>query len=266
MNDWKVSPAIRLDLTNIDEGYCWPESVQTVLHLAGYRNIIRATADELRSLLEANVLSLAGTLAACGDNIRQFVFVSSMSVYAADAHVPTPETGPVNPDTTYALSKWLGEQACAIHRVQRPKMGCTIIRLAQVYGPGSPDHLALYKMIEQADKEGHISLGCAPELTRDYIHLDDAAEAIARVALDPPGGIINIGTGGVTMQEIADAIVEEIGKTTLQFGNARGADRAIDPKRLADVTGFAAQVTIRDGILREISRLRTGSNSGEAVW
>jgi len=85
-------------------------------------------------------------------------------------------------------------------------------------------------MIEQADKEGHISLGCTPELTRDYIHLDDAAEAIARVALDPPGGIINIGTGGMTMQEIADAIVEEVGKTTLQFGNARGADRAINRK------------------------------------
>ena len=139
-----------------------------MIHLAGFRDPSDATAAEYKSLLEMNLLSLVAALKACGPQTKRFIYLSSMSVYSENAVVPSSEEDLVEPSTPYSLSKWLGEKACELYKQIHPDLDLVIIRLAQVYGPGSPHHLALYQMIMSALSQGEIRLNCTSSLCREH--------------------------------------------------------------------------------------------------
>jgi len=243
-----------VDLANPRSDFYWPEETETVLHLAGSRDIAGFSSAAAQEMLDSNLLSTATALAACGSHVRRFVYVSSMSVYAADAPVPTPESGPTDPVSLYAKSKWLGEQACHVFQTANSAFQLTIVRLAQVYGPGSPDHLAIYKLIDQALRTGCMYLDCMPDLKRDFIYLDDAAIALVYAVQTCPSGIYNIGGGKpVTMQELADIVAASVASpATVSFGMKRGTDRALAADAFRTITGFVPLISIQDGIARDV--------------
>jgi nucleoside-diphosphate-sugar epimerase len=247
-----------LDLAHPPSSFAWPANAETVLHLAGYRDVTALTAASITQLLEANLAAVAGMLAACGPAVRNVVYVSSMSVYAPGAPVPSSEDAPIGPDTLYGVSKWLGEQMCRIFQRARD-VEVTILRLAQVYGPGSPAHLALYRLIDQALEDGRAELNCRPELQRDLIHLDDAARALALAAEQHPPGVYNVTTGRpCRMDELLDAVEAALGRPLQKkFGTAAGIDRALCAARFHAQAGFVATVSLREGVQRELERMRS---------
>lgn len=72
--------------------------------------------------------------AALDEGVGRFLFVSSSSVYSADAVVPTPEDAPLIPYSTYGRSKLLAEEKVRAFRAQG--LATTIIRPPIIYGPG----------------------------------------------------------------------------------------------------------------------------------
>jgi nucleoside-diphosphate-sugar epimerase len=249
-------PHVQLDLSALPAGFRWPDDVSVVLHLAGCRDVAEPSAEAARRMLQANLEATGHALEACGATPRRFVYVSSISVYAATADAPMAERAPVDPSTLYASSKWLGELVCGLRAESCPTTEVTIVRLAQVYGPGSPGHLAVYQLIEQALGDRPLGLGCAPDVTRDLIHLDDAAEGLALAALRAPAGLFNLGYGAVTMQSVADAVASSVGCAPARFQGAPSAPRVLDGAAFRAATGFTARVSLREGIEREIARLR----------
>ena len=250
-------PWISLDLADAPEGFVWPEGTICVLHLAGSKHDVPFSFDAAHLWLRANLLSTSGALAACASVVRRFVYVSTMSVYAAEAHSPLTEEALVSPTTAYGMSKWLGELACRVFEAADPSRKVVILRLAQVYGPGTLPENALYRLIQQAIEHRRLQLTCPATLKRDYLYLTDAADALAIAVTGCPPGVYNVGYGRpVTMGELATAIARSVpGCADPEYVAAGGTDRFLCTERFTAATGFVANVTPADGVGAEVTRL-----------
>lgn len=80
---------------------------------------------------------------------------------------------PVCLDTTYAKSKWLGEQL-----IEASSARHCVLRIAGVFGYGGPTHLGLNRAIDEAIRgEPPVQTGSGSAL-RNYVYVKDVAAAI----------------------------------------------------------------------------------------
>ena len=184
----------RVDLADLPEGFRFPAAARCVLHLAGSREDVPFTTASASALLQANLLATAGALAACPDGVERFVHVSSLSVYDASVDGPLDEETVLRPPTPYGASKLSAELAVRLAAATAPSRRFVLLRLAQVYGPGTAPENAVSRLIDQAVRDRTLSLTCSSQLARDYLHVDDAVAALA-VACDAPCGTFNVGAG-----------------------------------------------------------------------
>lgn len=245
----------RVDLLGISSAFRWPDDAEAVLHLAGTWQSPTSDPRGLTAHLRANVELVARSLAACAPSVRRFVYVSSMSVYGRDAVAPYCEDSPLRPDSFYGRTKWLGEQVCRMAQDLRPELEVVILRLAQVYGPGTPPRVVLYDFIAQALANQSIRAQCGPDLVRDHLYLTDAAEALALAIERVPPGTYNVGGGGHTMAELAAAIGSAFPITTTIFAGGSGVAKMVDSSAFAAATGFSPRTSLEHGVRVEVDRM-----------
>lgn len=101
--------------------------------------------DENRSLYEQVNCQLAAELAqkAKREGVRQFIYLSSVSVYGVDEGLLTPETKPA-PVTAYGRSKLHAEEV--LRPLANSGFVVTLLRVPMVYGPGCKGN---YRMLEK---------------------------------------------------------------------------------------------------------------------
>lgn len=246
----------KIDMSGILEDFIFPNEIETVLHLSGYRGLTVPIAAEMQNLIKANLESLSGALISA-INVKHFIYVSSMSVYSENVSIPISESASTNPATLYGYSKWLGEKAVNIFKTTHPGIKISILRLVQVYGPGSPEQLSIYAMIDQALKFQSIEMGCSSDLIRDFIYLDDAAAALVAAVKKQPDGVYNIsGHGYCRMDELADCIEDAVNfKLKRKFGSVNPGNKALDSKKFQSTVAFKPKVTLANGIKREVGRI-----------
>jgi nucleoside-diphosphate-sugar epimerase len=131
--------------------------------------------------------------------------------------IPEPlkeDTSPIEPGTVYARSKnelrlLLEEEA------QRDPFPLCWARVFYPYGPG--EHSSrLCTSIANKLRNGEAILLKTPQSTKDYIYIDDLAEAILTVAQSGFAGRINLGTGtAVQVREVAHTLAALLGKPDL---------------------------------------------------
>jgi UDP-glucose 4-epimerase len=163
-----------------------------------------------------------------GAEVPRLVFSSTAAVYGAPAEVPVAETAATIPTNTYGRSKlavdWLIGDFCLAHG-----LGAVSLRYFNVAGASG-------RLGEDHDPETHLipnvlraALGSNPFVEiygtdyptpdgtaiRDYIHVDDLAEAHALALAATEGGrhrIFNLGNGaGFSVREVIDAAREVTG-------------------------------------------------------
>jgi UDP-glucose 4-epimerase len=163
-----------------------------------------------------------------GADVPQLVFSSTAATYGAPAEVPIAETAPTVPTNTYGRSKlavdWLIGDFCRAHG-----LGGVSLRYFNVAGASGG-------LGEDHDPETHLipnilraALGCNPFVEiygtdyptpdgtaiRDYIHVDDLAEAhVLALAASEAGRhkIFNLGNGtGFSVRQVIDAAREVTG-------------------------------------------------------
>lgn len=136
---------------------------------------------------------------------------------------PVDESHPLRPRTPYALNKTAAENMYLFyHQVHR--LRCVVFRIANPYGPRSQMKHSKYSMvnwfIRQAMENQAIKVfgdGCQ---VRDYIYVDDLADAFIRSAVSPAcmGKVFNVGSGvGVRFKDMAETIVRAVKGGTVQF-------------------------------------------------
>jgi nucleoside-diphosphate-sugar epimerase len=178
------------------------------------------------------------------------IYLSSAECYG-DVPVPYREDGPVMATSAYARAKLEGEAALS------RALPTTSLRVGVVYGPGQRPHMMIPQLVSslRAGQSMPLTLGTQ---TRDFVFVDDVAEAIAHALVAPVTPVVNIGTGVETaVRDMCLAIVHALGapESLLRFGEvALRPDEPIryvlDPSLARSALGWSAATSIAQGVRR----------------
>lgn len=157
-------------------------AVDVVIHLAARAHIIRESeAEPDRAFQEVNAKGTEVLARAAADaSVSRFILVSSAGVYGyADANArPFDEGSPVAPNTPYARSKWMGEQA--LEKVAAETgLAAVTIRPPLVYGPGNGGNML--RLLELIGRNLPLPLASVRN-HRSLIYVDNLAAAIIACA------------------------------------------------------------------------------------
>lgn len=178
-----------------------PKELDTIIHLAAHVDFSRNFSSRLFRINTIATNLLANV--ASDRNIR-FVFASTAIIAGAKNRRINNNSKP-QPDTNYALSKWLAEEHL-IARIEHP----LILRFGGIFGHNGPSHLTLNTSITRAlvKKEVPVVSGSG-KTKRNYIYVKDAARAIKYGLENDIEGIHLIaGSEVLTIEEIAKKICD----------------------------------------------------------
>lgn len=203
-----------------------------VFQLAGTGTVPEAVSAPV-SDLERNTATTVAVLEAARRARRPPVVgvVSSAAVYGEGRTLPMSEDHPCEPLSPYGLSKLAAEQYtrfyARVHGVETFS-----IRPFSLYGPRQRK-LVVYDLLSRglAGEDPLRVLG-APEVSRDFVFVEDAARAFLTLARSAPGEgeVYNIASGVETaLGALTEALLETAGlRSTVEF---TGAVRPGDPER-----------------------------------
>lgn len=236
------------------------EGCTRVFHLAA----LALPADSFArpgAYFRVNATGTFALLEACRDaGVRRVVFTSSCLVYGTPLRQPVPEDHPLDPCSPYAASKVAAETALVAY-AGACGFSVDIARLGNLYGAQDPPETVVGRALGQARRGGPVRLRSLRPV-RDFLHVDDAVEALVRLAEagDEPGArVTNVGSGrGVSVGELAETlcrVVAEEGGPRLEVveeGPERpGTDQLVlDVGRLTARTGWRPELALAEGLRR----------------
>jgi len=189
---------------------------EVVCHLAAQIDVRVSVADPLLDA-RLNVLGTVAVLeAARRAGARKVVFTSSGgSIYGTPARLPVDERATVDPESPYAAGKVCGEVYLGTYR-HLYGLQSTSLALGNVYGPRQDPHgeagvVAIFSTAMLAGRTAKI-FGDGTS-TRDYVYVDDVADAFVRATGEQADGRrLNIGTGRETsVRELHGIVAAAVG-------------------------------------------------------
>lgn len=238
---------ISFDLTDWGNRPAPSETFDAVVHIAA--DFGGATD---KDFVRAELVNTVGTLSACSlarkVNAKHFILLSSIfaTYSAADPYFGI-----------YALSKRHGEEVAQLFCAER-NIDLTILRPSQVYddiGLCRPHQEFLYLIADKAQNGQPIEIYGAHDARRNYIHLLDLTETIARVAEQRQVGVFAcIHPDHVLLSEMANAAYcafETVGQITFLTDKPDLADLPqTDDFELYSKISFWPRIDIKDGYKR----------------
>jgi GDP-L-fucose synthase len=221
-------------------------------------------------VIEANIIH-----AAHAAGVKKLLFLGSSCIYPRHADQPMKEeallTGVLEPtNEPYAVAKIAGIKLCESYNRQYGRDFRSVMP-TNLYGPGDNFHPenshvipALIRRFHEAKTHGHdaVTVWGTGAPRREFLHVDDLAEACVFVMNLPPGDYqretrpmlshINVGTGkDISIAEVSEMIARTVGfKGRIVFDPAM-PDGA--PRKLLDVSkltrlGWQARVPLETGL------------------
>ena len=165
---------------------------ELVVHLAAYTSVVGAEGlpQAVRAVNVSGTENLLAALSRHAPSAR-LVFTSTCHVYGPPRTLPVPESHPLAPVGTYALSKREAET-----RVQAWEGDAVIVRPFHLTGPGQPSSHAASDWARQA-AAGAETIHCGDlSLRRDFLDVRDAVEGLWVAAHRAPrGSVLNLCSG-----------------------------------------------------------------------
>lgn len=172
-----------------DDEKMWCKPLGHVIYAIGLTADFRQRPFET---VEAHVSLLARVLQ--GADFESLLYLSSTRVYsgATSSHEGALlRVQPDNPSDLYNLSKLMGESLC--HATQRASV--RIARLSNVVGDQEVGSDNFLPTLMREARAGRIVLRSAPSSAKDYIHIDDVAALLPRIATLGRERIYNVASG-----------------------------------------------------------------------
>lgn len=211
----------------------------------------------------SNIPLAVTVLEACGEaGCKHVIIPGSASEYAYCGRTIDGQNTPA-PGDAYAASKAAAQVLCQWYARQH-ELNLNWLLIGSIYGPGRNDSNILtytIKALLRGEKPRYTKL----EQLWDYIYIDDLIEALYLLGIyGKPDGVYPIGSGQARplaeyirqiQAEIAPDVPLGIGALPYKFGS-KPDNSVLDITALRTDTGFAPQVTFKEGIGRTIAYFR----------
>ncbi|MFH1439829.1 MAG: NAD(P)-dependent oxidoreductase [Candidatus Woesearchaeota archaeon] len=239
------------------------DKVDIIFHLAANPSIWKSMNDPMMDC-KTNIIGTLTVLNAAKNDQKKVIFPSTIALYRnADTEQECDEDTKICPDNFYSLSKYTCEQYCLLF-YKLFRIPISIARLSYVYGPNLKRGV-IYDIVKQIvqEKKKKIELFMLPENKLNFIHIDDAIDALLIIASNQNavGEIFNIGSdkdnnineiiqfvGKQCGCKIEVALHEHADKTKINFNvNYEKAKKVLDWKPIYN---------LKQGLLKIIDNIK----------
>ena len=216
---WRIQP-IAGGITLLDADLADGASVERVVaqaqpdwifHLAAFGAYPHQT--DVETMVQTNVRGTCNLVAAALEvGVEALVNAGSSSEYGYKDHAPS-EAEPLEPNSSYAWAKASATLFCR-HAAHQRGAHMPTLRLYSVYGPYEEPGRLLPSLIASGLR-GELPPLVDPRVARDYVYVEDVADAFVRAAErrgPDPGAVYNVGTGVQTsLAEIVEVARRRLG-------------------------------------------------------
>ena len=203
--------------------------------------------------------------------VERFVLISSSEVYGTAESAPMDEEHPLNPRSPYAATK-AGADRLAYSYFVTYDLPIVILRPFNNYGPRQHREKVVPRFVTSALADEPLTVHGDGHASRDWLFVDDDAEAIEAV-VDAPiddiaGEVLNVATGvDISVADIADLVLDTLGKSSSLKVNVPErpgqVDRHIGSTGKAErLVGWRARTSFEEGLARTVEWYR----ENEAWW
>ena len=204
---------------------------EAVFHLAGAADVNEVAADPVRAV-RLNVEGTARVLeAARQSGTSRVLLASTVWVYGATAgEGERTEAAPVQVSRAghvYVATKLAAEMLMHSYR-EMYGQHFTILRYGIPYGPRMRDALVVARFVAAARQGTPITIAGTGEQQRNYVYVEDLADAHVR-ALAPAAADQTLALEGgtpVSVREIAETVCDLVAPVPVEYVPARAADYA----------------------------------------
>lgn len=233
--------------------------IDSVIHMAGLIIVPESVKDPIK-YTKVNVIGSVSLLEAMKDTgVKKIVFSSSACVYGTPEKLPIKEDAPLHPDNPYGASKASIESFLQAFHVNFG-FDAVILRYFNPYGPGelhNPETHAIPNFIKAALLKKPIPLYWKGEQIRDFIYIEDLAQAHIDVLKVAGYEIFNIGTEkGIKVKEVIDQIFQVLGyKVEIQDLRERAGDvnaNYASSEKIKKQVGWQPKFSLKEGLKRTI--------------
>ncbi len=255
----KRAKFIKVDIRDLNKLIKVFKDADAVFHLAADPRLQISVEDPILT----HDINVNGTLnvlvAASKQKVKKVIFTSSGAVYGDQEVLPVKESFELRPLSPYGLHKVMGEMYCRLFS-ELYGLETVCLRYFNVFGPrktGSGSYPLVIPAFLQMRKDGKpMSIVGDGQATRDYVHVNDVAQAniLAWESDIKKGEAINIGSGTETsVNQIADYI---------------GGERINIPARIGEMKRVRADITLAKNILKwkPTINLQAGINALKSEW
>jgi nucleoside-diphosphate-sugar epimerase len=236
-----------------------------LLHLAWYTEHGRFwEAPENLPWVEAS-LRLWRAFAA-SEGAERFVGVGSCAEYEWVEPILSEETTPLRPASLYGACKDATRRALEAAS-ERAGISFAWGRVFFIYGPEEASG-RLVPSVAEALAAGRPARSSDGEQIRDFMHVDDAARALAALLGSEVSGAVNLGSGeGVRVREVVETLgrlagtpeLIELGAVPRPDGDP--AELVADARRLREQVGWAPEIDLERGLASTMQRARSATSS-----
>ncbi|MCH2036607.1 MAG: GDP-mannose 4,6-dehydratase [Puniceicoccaceae bacterium] len=246
------------------------EPVDAIIHLAAKVGV-RPSIEDPDGYQRANVIVTQNLLEFAKDNdIKQFVFASSSSVYGVNPNVPWREDDHVlQPISPYASTKvsceLLGHVYSHLYSIRF--LG---LRFFTVYGPRQRPDLAINKFMRLIEAGESIPVFGDGSTRRDYTFIADTVDGIIR-SLYYTGSnyeVINLGNDqSITLADMVDTIETVVGKKAcIDRHSEQPGDVSLtwaDIRKARELLGYDPKTKFADGMAAFYNWYQKGLEDGD---
>jgi UDP-glucose 4-epimerase len=264
---WR-NPAARYHVADLFDADALDGAVagaEAIFHLAGAADVNEVAADPVRAV-RLNVEGTARVLdAARRAGTGRVLLASTVWVYGATiGEGERTEAAPVDLRSAghvYVATKLAAEMLVHSYR-EMYGQHFTILRYGIPYGPRMRDALVVARFVAAARQGLPITIAGTGEQQRNYVYVEDLADAHVR-ALAPAAADQTLALEGgtpVSVREIAETVCDLVAPVPVEYVPARAADyagAAISASRAKELLDWAAITPFSAGVRRYLDWLES---------
>lgn len=239
--------------------------VDLVIHMASLIEVGESVKKPVE-FAENNILGTVKLLEAMRiSNVKKIIFSSSACVYGDPKKTPITEDDPLEEQANpYGLTKVSMEQFCILYNTLF-NFDVTILRYFNPYGPGelhTPETHAIPNLIKATLEKKPVPLYWKGEQTRDFIYIEDLAEAHVAPLNQTGLHIYNVGAEtGVKVIDVVKKIFQLVGyEVEIEDKGERKGDvetLVASSKKIKEELGWEPKVDLDEGLKKTIDFYRS---------